>query len=1150
MAFTKRAVNIFAGYTSGGQARQINNDEAQVWGTEVETTLDKKADLTALQSETSARIGGDQQALNAVTAEQQARILADEAILDDLDEVRTIAQVGMRPMLAPVRLLVTTNVNIANALENGDTLDGETLVTGDRVALAGQSTGSQNGVYVVPASGAASRASDADTSDELIGARFEIYDGTHAGEVWGVKNTSAITVGSTAISIGQFLTANPVAAEVIAGRLGEASLADAIAGKADIADVEGSIAASVRDGCYIDFVGGTKIVRDVVAGTTNASALVGDGITFTRSGTKKVVGPSGKMVVVSNDIPAIVYDNATRRARGLLLEDAVESVLKTTHYQSGLTAPERWVSNGLTTLATASVPGAEDSGNTATKIICSTTATPHRITYESAPVDNAEIYVYEALVRRETVTAGGVWILRSTGTAVGVRFMWDASGVPIPTVTHGTPIDYGAVKASDSGFWRLWMAFTTDATTQTINLAFTDTTGSQAHTNADEWHHDGSWLYKGRGLRTGPYNSGSIGSTPRDTMTATPSTIFPRLGPAGAFRLRVGPWSERESGNLTFFQIHNSGGSERILIRNGTVGLGQVYAQVTNAAATTFNLLAGLNLQDGFDITVAWSPDGVQIYLGGSLVNTAALVLDMKNANTTYIGANASSAATTNALFRDLRYWPYAITDEELSGASGESFRVETRDGHRVIVNQAGSIISDPDSDVTGMGLQESNRLVFASNQYGPVLSYVQMTTGTTSVLCSHRRRLLLYCALGQSLSIGSSTAPGDMVFTSPLHAPVVSMFPIGPQGPVSATLTEANLNRLLPAQSVEYLVSSNVKDTPIIGMGYKAAHIKRKASIYELDPITVTSVGVGGTALADLMDGGATVSWANLEDTLEAFADRAEELGLTPVFDWAMFNQGEANQNTALATYLGLLEDYIDDVRAEATAATGQTSGPKVVIEQLGSRKTSSQTSGVCEVPLAQAQAAREIDGVYIRPSYWVIHNYSQDESHPDAEGFILNGELSARVSTWVDAWEAGSDTLEGDWIGCRLLSWERSGTTVVLKFNVPLKHLGHKLVYDATSLPAMPKWGIEFLDNGTPITISGDPVITADDEITITLSTTPSGTESVRLGYTNTTSTVTPGGTYTYPGTNIRTSWSQPSAYVPGAILHDWAIMEEVAP
>ena len=77
-----------------------------------------------------------------------------------------------------VRVASTANAVIASALENGDAIDGVTLATGDRVLLKNQSTGSENGIYVVQASGAAVRASDFQTGDVSSLAFVFVEEGT------------------------------------------------------------------------------------------------------------------------------------------------------------------------------------------------------------------------------------------------------------------------------------------------------------------------------------------------------------------------------------------------------------------------------------------------------------------------------------------------------------------------------------------------------------------------------------------------------------------------------------------------------------------------------------------------------------------------------------------------------------------------------------------------------------------------------------------------------------------------------------------------------------------------------------------------------------------------------------------------------------
>jgi hypothetical protein len=78
----------------------------------------------------------------------------------------------------PVRVASTAAVSIATGLENGDTVDGVVLATGDRVLLKNQAPSSDNGIYVVVVSGAASRAADAATATDLTNAVVFVDQGT------------------------------------------------------------------------------------------------------------------------------------------------------------------------------------------------------------------------------------------------------------------------------------------------------------------------------------------------------------------------------------------------------------------------------------------------------------------------------------------------------------------------------------------------------------------------------------------------------------------------------------------------------------------------------------------------------------------------------------------------------------------------------------------------------------------------------------------------------------------------------------------------------------------------------------------------------------------------------------------------------------
>jgi hypothetical protein len=101
-----------------------------------------------------------------------------------------------------VRAASTANVTLASAVENGDTLDGLTLATGDRILLKDQTTGSENGIYVVAASGAPTRATDFNTAAKMReGLLIRVQSGTaNSNTLWQHTTTGTITVGTTALT--------------------------------------------------------------------------------------------------------------------------------------------------------------------------------------------------------------------------------------------------------------------------------------------------------------------------------------------------------------------------------------------------------------------------------------------------------------------------------------------------------------------------------------------------------------------------------------------------------------------------------------------------------------------------------------------------------------------------------------------------------------------------------------------------------------------------------------------------------------------------------------------------------------------------------------------------------------------------------------
>ncbi len=104
-----------------------------------------------------------------------------------------------------VRAATTANGTLATAYANGQVIDGVTLVTGNRILLKNQTSGSENGIYVVAASGAPSRATDADSATKITSnMTVMVEEGTTLADTqWTMTNNGAIVVGTTALVFAQ-----------------------------------------------------------------------------------------------------------------------------------------------------------------------------------------------------------------------------------------------------------------------------------------------------------------------------------------------------------------------------------------------------------------------------------------------------------------------------------------------------------------------------------------------------------------------------------------------------------------------------------------------------------------------------------------------------------------------------------------------------------------------------------------------------------------------------------------------------------------------------------------------------------------------------------------------------------------------------------
>lgn len=100
------------------------------------------------------------------------------------------------------RVATTGNITLSGL----QTIDGVTVVASDRVLVRAQTTASENGIWLA-ASGAWTRALDADTAAELESAAVFVKQGTSGADIAWVQTADSITLGTTPLTWVQFSTA-------------------------------------------------------------------------------------------------------------------------------------------------------------------------------------------------------------------------------------------------------------------------------------------------------------------------------------------------------------------------------------------------------------------------------------------------------------------------------------------------------------------------------------------------------------------------------------------------------------------------------------------------------------------------------------------------------------------------------------------------------------------------------------------------------------------------------------------------------------------------------------------------------------------------------------------------------------------------------
>ena len=165
----------------------------------------------------------------------------------------------------------TANGTLSSAFANGQSIDGVTLQTGDRILIKNQSTASQNGIYNVQASGAPSRTTDMGTGSNAAGAFVFVEQGTVNAEngFTCTSDTGSAVVGTNNLTFAQFSGAGQIIAGDGLDKSGNTLSADLKANGGLV--IESTEIALKLDASSIT---GTLAIGDGGTGATSATAAL------------------------------------------------------------------------------------------------------------------------------------------------------------------------------------------------------------------------------------------------------------------------------------------------------------------------------------------------------------------------------------------------------------------------------------------------------------------------------------------------------------------------------------------------------------------------------------------------------------------------------------------------------------------------------------------------------------------------------------------------------------------------------------------------------------------------------------------------------------------------------------------------------------
>jgi hypothetical protein len=515
----------------------------------------------------------------------------------------------------PVLCGTTANITLSGL----QTIDGVTVVAGNRVLVKSQTAPAQNGIYLASAT-AWSRAPDADTWDELISALVFVESGTTlAGSAWYCTIQRGGTLGTTAITWSNFSVAATYSAGtgltlssyvfsitntgVTAAAYGSASKTLTatvnaqgqltVLAATDIAiantQVSGLGTMSTQAASSVAITGGT--INGTTIGGSTAAAVTGTTITantqFTGAGTG-LTGTATSLSIGGNAATATSATTATNLAGG----------------------------------ATGSVPYQTSSGAT---------------TFLAAGTDGFVLKLNAGVPTWAASTSGTVTSVGGTGTVSGISL----SGTVTSTgnLTLGGTLDLSAPPAIGGTTANTITGTTITASTKFVGTNF-DASGSGG--GALRTNSSAACLQWGAG--------GGVNLTLDGAFNMNPANATISIAPTGTGTLTVNPATAGTMNNMAI---------------GGSTPLAGAFTTLSATSTVSVNGSVGSNGQvltsAGVGSPAVWSSPAGGITIADDTTTASALYL-------VFTSATSGSVTTQNVSSTKLKYTPStgALTANQL----------------------------------------------------------------------------------------------------------------------------------------------------------------------------------------------------------------------------------------------------------------------------------------------------------------------------------------------------------------------------------------------------------------------------------------------------------------------------------------------------